>query len=166
MSKKKKGGTGAPLHGNVGHDLIETLAHCVTYKGQEIKLRKDDGQPDVDLILFILGFPWDKENSCAKYEYLTEDVKYHRRYDSEGVHVRNSKLPYEVRQMRVYTSYIRQDYPYKEIYRSGEILTGDFTYGGELLNILDIGTADDYNKSHYNSVEYRTMREQFVECEE
>lgn len=150
----------APLHGNVSEDFIEMIAD-MQYKGEQgnIPLRKKDGSVDIDLCLYILGFGWDYENDVAKYELLSEDVKYHRRYDSDSVYVRNAKRPYEVRKMKVYSGYIRPNYPYKSLYKDGDILTGDFVFGGELKNILDIGDLKEYEKSNYYAVEHRRMRE-------
>jgi len=166
----------APLHGSVSEDFVEKVAD-MEYRddeGQIISLRDENGNPKLDLILYILGFPWyhgqsqaeaeagEKERAeGAVYDMLTQDTRYHRNYKSETVYVRNVKRPYEVKNMRVYTSYIRPNYPYKDLYESGQILVGDFIKGGELKNILDVGDEDSYRKARYQAISMRQLDDQW-----
>lgn len=180
----------APLHASISEDFLEMLADMKYYdnEGNVVNLRKKCGQPDTDLLLYILGFHWNNKRNRANYEMLTEDVKYHRRYDSKGVYVRNNSgttrietgydvwerpidvevvgKSYEVRQMKVYTGYIRKNYPYKDLYKDGEIKVGNFTHGGELKNILEIGKKTIYKKSKYEGGSFRLLKEEQENNEE
>lgn len=166
----------APLHGSVSEDFIETVSDMEIKddEGNPIALRDEKGNPKLDLILYILGFHWyhgqsqsevdegDKvKPEGAVYSQLTQDVRYHRNYKSETVFVRNSKRPYEVKEMKVYTGYIRERYPYKNLYASGEILVGDFIKGGELKNILDVGDEQEYKKAKFQAISMRQLDDQW-----
>ncbi|WNO47349.1 hypothetical protein [Vibrio phage vB_VibM_10AMN] len=158
--------------------------------GEIIPLRDGDGNVKIDLVLYILGFYWyygetkkefdekaaDKKTRRSRqtkelqevarpegavYDMLTKDTRYHRNYKSETVFVRNSKRPYEVKEMKVYTGYIRPNYPYKDLYSSGEILVGDFIHGGELKNILDVGDEHSYRQARYQAVSMRQLDDQW-----
>lgn len=162
----------APLHGSVSEDFIEKVAD-MEYRddeGQVINLRDEEGNPKLNLILYILGFYWYHGQSQAEaeagekereegavFERLTQDTRYHRNYKSETVYVRNVHKPYEVKNMKVYTGYIRPNYPYKRLYASGQILVGDFIHGGAIKNILDIGDEDSYRKARYHAVSMRQL---------
>ena len=167
----------APLHGSVSEDFIEKVAD-MEYRddeGQVISLRDENGNPKLDLILYILGFYWcygqsksefDEMGEVEKpegavYDRLTQDTRYHRNYKSETVNVRNKHRPYEIKNMRVYTRYIRPNYPYKDLYASGEILVGDFIHGGELKNILDVGDEHSYRQARYQAVSMRQLDDQW-----
>ena len=153
-----------PLHGSVTEDYVHYIANNFTeYNGTPTNFKNKDGSPKLDLILYMLGFHWNDKANQAVYELLTEDVRSQRRRDSTEVYVRNDKLPYEVKRMRVYIGNIREDYPYKDLYHTGNILIGDFSHGSETYNILDVG---DPNCADYVGVEYRVMREVGFEVEE
>ncbi|AGH31958.1 hypothetical protein VPIG_00101 [Vibrio phage PWH3a-P1] len=166
----------APLHGSVSEDFIEKVADMEFRDdmGEIIPLRDEKGDAKLDLILYILGFYWyhgptqsDIEegvpvrNEGAVYDQLTKDTRYHRNYKSETVYVRNVNKPYEVKNMKVYTGYIRPNYPYKNLYASGEILVGDFIKGGDTMNILDIGDESSYRQARYSPVAMRQLDDQW-----
>ncbi|AUR86244.1 coil containing protein [Vibrio phage 1.084.O._10N.261.49.F5] len=153
-------------YGSISQDFIEMAADAKMFNGQEFNFRNKDGSPNLDLILLVMGFKWNKDVNQAVYELLTEDVIYQRKPDSDGVYIRNYKKPYEVKKMRVYNGEIRGDYPYKYIYEKGNILTGSFLFGGETKNILEVGDPNIVVWNEKTAGEYRVMREQIVEMEE
>lgn len=143
------------ISASVSHDFLEKIADMeyTTDDGVKISLREEDGYPKVDLLLIILGFNYN-EFGDAEYDMLSPNLPLHPS-DKDTVLVRNTKgFPYEVKEMIVYNGYIRNNYPYKHIYSSGEILVGDFIYGSETKNILDIELRMANGRTFYTGAKY------------
>ena len=172
MGTKKKN-----FYANVSHDYVEYIAD----KAPET-LRDSNGKVKLDATLVALGFPYDQKTLQAKYTLLTKEIT---RKDkglefAEQVYVRNPNKPHELREMVVYSARLRDEYPYKHIYKKGsdvnggsegsQVMVGEFCHGGELVNILDIGDEEHYNggwkaASRFNNIGHQ-MRVMSVEKDE
>ena len=148
------------IYGSVSEDFLESVAdHTLTLpNGKVLTFRDHKGKVKVDLLLFVLGFKWSKRNNKAVYSILSKVQRFKDDNASEGVLVRNHLKPYEVRDMTVYAGEIRKSYPYKNLYKDDTtILMGDFKVGGEVKNILKIGSKQAYEGFTMSTVEHRTL---------
>lgn len=129
----------------VSQDYIEMIADMK----YSVPLRDVNGEAKLETILSLLGFNCDVSGR-VQYEILNP---------VEGTIVRNPKKPFEVMTMRVYCGNVRNDYPFKGIYKDKDILIGNFTHGEDLKQVTDVEQVNSkgesyYNKSVYTPIEY------------
>ena len=132
-----------PLEGYVSEDFIN-LAATMSYNG--IPLGSKSGKPDLDLILYALGFHYNYEKDKAEYIMITEDVTYNRVRDSTGVYIRDINNPTLVKYSKVFSGEIRKNYPFAAIYENDQVLTPSFK-GNSTHKIDEIGESEHYNSS-------------------
>lgn len=178
--------------GNISHDFLEWLADNFTVPLSHNKdgvenpkpypqksLRKNDGEVDVDLALYCMGFQYDWKRKQTKYTILSSNQRKGvvRKVESlenkekesltTGVYVRDNNNPYRVREQIVYSGKIRPESYARNLYDKFEVLTGDFVHGvGDIRDITSIGTIQWYERRDIKSQENRVLAEESHVCEE
>lgn len=151
------------LYANVSHDYVEMIADL-----EPKTFRDKDGMAKVDLVLFSLGFCFNKKTNQAKYELLQRVLP--SKDTTNTVLIRNPKKPYKLREMVVYSGKIRREYPYKYIYKvcsneyhgsnGSNVMVGRFEHGGDIIDILDVGEKKAYDDGYKSQSAFETVSSQ------